>query len=82
MEDEANPQPVTEYFTFRDAAAQLGYTERHIHSLKREGKIGFTQFGRRVRFTQAHIDLYRATYLAAIEVPAIPKTPVGTELAT
>lgn len=79
MYNAARRQDVTEYLTIHDVAEQLGRTDRQIRNLVRQRRLGSVKIGRLRRFTQAHVDAYRATYLAAVEVPTEP--PVGAGLA-
>lgn len=84
MDNDIDPQDVTAEpeLTFKDVAAQLGVSVRTVHNLKAQRKIGFVDGpGRRIRFLQRHVDACRATYFAAIEVPALNEPPVGTGLA-
>lgn len=84
MNNAIGPQRVTDlddevdYFTAREVASQLGKSERTIWYLVSQRRLGSVKIGHQRRFTQAHVDAYRATYLAAVEVPA---APVGTRLA-
>ena len=47
-------------YTYPEAAAYLGITERQLRRIKTKGRIGFWKFGQRVMFTQANLDNFRA----------------------
>jgi excisionase family DNA binding protein len=81
MTNVAHPLAVTATLTIEEVAAQLGYTDRHVRNLVRQRRLGSVKIGHKRRFTQAHVDAFRATYLSAIEVPAAHMPPVGTRLA-
>lgn len=81
MENDTRPLAVTADLTIHEVAAQLGCTDRYVRTLVRLRRLGSVKIGHKRRFTQAHVDAYRAAYLTAIEVPAVHTHPVGTRLA-
>jgi excisionase family DNA binding protein len=63
-----------EFLTTDEAAALISVTTRTIQRFKREGKLGFSKMGPRIRFRRQHV--------LALLKPGFPTAPVKSWQAT
>jgi excisionase family DNA binding protein len=47
-------------YTYPEAAAYLGITERQLRRARYSGRIGYSKLGQRVTFSQDQLDAFRS----------------------